>query len=319
MRKIAQEVTKAVAEQGRASRDIMKAAQSTTKLAVQVRKATAEQAKSAAEIAQAIESMRRGAVDDHARAGASRRRRPTRSSRPPTAWRAWSATVVEGDGRAERRVHRDRDRAPSSMRQQADQAAKALKEQSRAMKDMTDGRGQHRQARSRSSRRPTASTRRRAGDVLQDLAELRRVTDRNAAGVRQTRASTADLLRYAEALTAVVDDLRSKRALIRRGRRNPEGGDARADRHPDRRCGARRPHLGRLARREHRASRPRGARPAAGGASCPTSPRAGCCARFEQVLATGEVQVLAPAFHHYLVPCPPRRALAATSIACSSA
>ncbi|HMC77095.1 MAG TPA: HEAT repeat domain-containing protein [Vicinamibacterales bacterium] len=31
----------------------------------------------------------------------------------------------------------------------------------------------------------------------------------------------------------------------------------------------------------------------------------GLLARFEQVLATGEVQVLAPAFHHYLVPCPP--------------
>ena len=32
----------------------------------------------------------------------------------------------------------------------------------------------------------------------------------------------------------------------------------------------------------------------------------GLLQRVEQVLATGEVQVLAPAFHHYLVPCPPR-------------
>lgn len=32
----------------------------------------------------------------------------------------------------------------------------------------------------------------------------------------------------------------------------------------------------------------------------------GLLQRFQQVLATGEVQVLAPAFHHYLVPCPPR-------------
>lgn len=31
----------------------------------------------------------------------------------------------------------------------------------------------------------------------------------------------------------------------------------------------------------------------------------GMLAHFEQVLATGEVQVLAPAFHHYLLPCPP--------------
>ena len=31
----------------------------------------------------------------------------------------------------------------------------------------------------------------------------------------------------------------------------------------------------------------------------------GLLARFEQVLASGEVQVLAPAFHHYLISCPP--------------
>ncbi len=33
----------------------------------------------------------------------------------------------------------------------------------------------------------------------------------------------------------------------------------------------------------------------------------GLLERFHQVLASGEVQVLAPAFHHYLIPCPPRR------------
>ena len=27
---------------------------------------------------------------------------------------------------------------------------------------------------------------------------------------------------------------------------------------------------------------------------------------FHEVLATGAIQVLAPAFHHYLIPCPPR-------------
>ena len=34
----------------------------------------------------------------------------------------------------------------------------------------------------------------------------------------------------------------------------------------------------------------------------------GLLPRFERVLATGEVQVLAPAFHHYLIPCPPSEA-----------
>lgn len=32
----------------------------------------------------------------------------------------------------------------------------------------------------------------------------------------------------------------------------------------------------------------------------------GLLSRFEKVLETGEIQVLAPAFHHYLLPCPPR-------------
>jgi len=46
-----------------------------------------------------------------------------------------------------------------------------------------------------------------ADTALQDLLELRRVTERNAGGVRQTRESTANLLRYADELSAVVTDL----------------------------------------------------------------------------------------------------------------
>ena len=46
-----------------------------------------------------------------------------------------------------------------------------------------------------------------ADTTLQDLLELRRVTERNAGGVRQTRESTANLLRYADELSAVVTDL----------------------------------------------------------------------------------------------------------------
>ena len=44
MRRVAQEVMKAMGEQGRAARDIMKSSQTTTKLAAQVRKASTEQA-----------------------------------------------------------------------------------------------------------------------------------------------------------------------------------------------------------------------------------------------------------------------------------
>jgi methyl-accepting chemotaxis protein len=49
-----------------------------------------------------------------------------------------------------------------------------------------------------------------AAAIVKDLEETRRVTERNASGVKQTRGSSADLLRYAEALTAVVDDLSKK-------------------------------------------------------------------------------------------------------------
>ena len=62
MRKVAQEVTKAVTEQGRASRDIMKAAQATSRLAADVRKATAEQATTTEQLTQMSESVRKGAA-----------------------------------------------------------------------------------------------------------------------------------------------------------------------------------------------------------------------------------------------------------------
>ena len=75
MRKIAQEVTKAVAEQGRAARDIIKAAQSDDQAGGRrCARRPAEQAKSAAEITQAAESMRRGAADDRRARSPSRRR-----------------------------------------------------------------------------------------------------------------------------------------------------------------------------------------------------------------------------------------------------
>ena len=85
MRKIAQEVTKAVAEQGRASRDIIKAAQSTTEAGrAGAQGDRASRRSSAAEIAQAAESMRRGAATTSravARAGDRRRARSRKRRR----------------------------------------------------------------------------------------------------------------------------------------------------------------------------------------------------------------------------------------------
>jgi hypothetical protein len=43
------------------------------------------------------------------------------------------------------------------------------------------------------------------------VAEVRQITDRNAAGVKQTRGGTDDLRRRAEALAALVDRPASSR------------------------------------------------------------------------------------------------------------
>ena len=99
--------------------------------------------------------------------------------------------------------------AAVSMRQQSEQAAKALKEQARVMKDMTAAvANTSKQVRGITNANRAHSQ--AAGAALQDLIELRKVAERNAGGVRQTRASTDDLLRYAGALSAVVGDLTKK-------------------------------------------------------------------------------------------------------------
>ena len=135
MRKIAQEVTKAVAEQGRAARDIIKAAQATTKLAAQVRKATAEQAEAPAEIAQAAESMRRGAATT-TRALAEQATASEQIVKSSDAM-VRTVTAVHRSISEQATATEQITRASESMRQQAEQAAKALKEQTRAMRDMS--------------------------------------------------------------------------------------------------------------------------------------------------------------------------------------
>ena len=191
-----------MAEQGRASRDIMKAAQGTTQLAVQVRKATASRRR-------APPRSRRRSI----RCGAAPRRRPGRVARagaggrrdraaPPTAWPRMIATVVEGDGRADHRGRRDHRGVATSMRQQADQAAKALKEQARAMKDMTVAAAntakQIKQI-TRANREHSAAARRHRQGPRRDRGASPIATPRASS---RPAAARADLLRYAEALTA---------------------------------------------------------------------------------------------------------------------
>jgi methyl-accepting chemotaxis protein len=93
--------------------------------------------------------------------------------------------------------------ASASMRQQSDQAAKALGEQTRAMRDVvaaaTNTSKQikliHRANREHSTV---------AGGLLQQVADVRRIAERNAAGMTRTRGSLDELEAQARALGAAV-------------------------------------------------------------------------------------------------------------------
>jgi methyl-accepting chemotaxis protein len=50
-----------------------------------------------------------------------------------------------------------------------------------------------------------------AAALLVSIGEIRQITDRNAAGVKQTRGGTDDLRRRAQALAALVDRPASSR------------------------------------------------------------------------------------------------------------
>jgi methyl-accepting chemotaxis protein len=95
-------------------------------------------------------------------------------------------------------------RASDSMRQEAEQTAKALKDQSRAMRDISAAVANV----SKQIRLVTQANREHSTvseSLVAGLSEVRKVTDRNVRGVQQTRQSSADLIRHAEALNELVD------------------------------------------------------------------------------------------------------------------
>ena len=170
-----------------------------------VRNATGEQAKSASEIAQATDSMRRGAAattravaeqaqaaDEIVRAADAMNRLIGSVSRAMTEQTSASGEISK---------------AAESMRQQADQAAKALKEQARAMKDIA-GAATNTTGKMRQITRANRDHSQGASSVLNELSELRRIGEAQRVERETDRTNTADLLRHAEALTSVMDDLR---------------------------------------------------------------------------------------------------------------
>jgi methyl-accepting chemotaxis protein len=107
-------------------------------------------------------------------------------------------------------------RATESMRQQAEQAAKALKEQSRAMRDMSTAAANT----TKQIKLITHANREHSqvsDTLLGQLTEVRRVTDRNIRGVKDTQTSTADLLRHAGALRDLIESSGVRRAASNGG------------------------------------------------------------------------------------------------------
>src|SRR5688500_20358673 len=89
--------------------------------------------------------------------------------------------------------------ATGSMQQQSDQAARALAEQTRAMRDVVSAAtNTSKQIKliHRSNREHTTV----AGNLLEQMFDVRRVAERNADGVKETRTSDEDLRSDAKAL-----------------------------------------------------------------------------------------------------------------------
>jgi methyl-accepting chemotaxis protein len=103
--------------------------------------------------------------------------------------------------------------AGDTVRAQAEQAARAVKEQAGSLKNMTGG-AQNTLKQIKLIAHANKEHSVVASALLTALSDVRQITDRNAAGVKRTRGGTDDLLRRATALVALVE--RPKRPVRRR-------------------------------------------------------------------------------------------------------
>ena len=203
-------------------------------------------------------------------------------------------------------------RAAESMKVEADQAAKALKEQSRAMKDMTTAvASTTREIKLISHANREHST--VAGTLLGEVGEIRKITDRNARGVKETRVEYRG---PAPAYRSAQRDRGQGRGTSEHERRRSQGtrplttsSEPPAEPLP---IGVLTVDASLTVRTwsewlESATGIPAAA--ACGRALADVVPDAGARGlldRFTRVLESGQAQVLAPAFHHYLIPCAPR-------------
>jgi len=182
---------------------VLKASQATSKLAITVRKATGEQASTTSQLTQATESIRRGAVTT-SRAVAEQSVAAEQVSKAAADLTRQIATVTKAmveQAAATSQITS----AANTMRMQSEQAARATSEQARTMKEMAGAST----AIARDVKLITVSNRNQsvsAAQLATSLADVRRITERNAEGVRQTRGGTAALLKQAETLSSLMGD-----------------------------------------------------------------------------------------------------------------
>ena len=209
MRRIAQEVSKAIGEQGSAARDIIKAAQATTRSAAQVRKASGEQATSATQITQAADSMRRGAAST-SRALAEQAVAAEQIVAATASLNGQIASVNRAMSE-QATASAEVSAAVNNMRRDTGQVSRALAEQTRGLKDMVTAT----QNTAKQMKLITHANRDHSGvavRLLEQLRDIRHITDRNVTEVMQTRVSAADLIKHAEELSVIVDRSAAKRS-----------------------------------------------------------------------------------------------------------
>ena len=94
--------------------------------------------------------------------------------------------------------------AADGMRAQAEQVLRGAADQARAMRAMTsDAQNTAKQIKLITKANIEQSS--SAAALLASVSEIRQITDRNSAGVKQTRGGTDDLRRRAQALAALVE------------------------------------------------------------------------------------------------------------------
>jgi methyl-accepting chemotaxis protein len=95
-------------------------------------------------------------------------------------------------------------KAADGMRVQSEQVSRATADQAKTMRTMT-GESQSVAKQLTLISKANGEQSAAAADLVVSVNEVRRITDRNAAGVKQTRGGTDDLRRRAQALAALVD------------------------------------------------------------------------------------------------------------------